>query len=523
MRVRWSENEAEEQALCKVRAKGDGIMAAVCGLLWLAALAFATLHDEWTAALALGTPMLLAAVVLARVRPGRLSTRLAMAAFFMAFSGLLIHEAHGTIETHFGIFALLAFLLYYRDWRPVTFAAGLIAVHHFMLCRMQMAGWPVYVFPSGHTCQMVWVHAAYVVLETSVLIYLGEAIRTEALGSAAVAQFSERLLETGVIDLRASRGGLRSAALEGLLLTIGEAVGKAGQVAQGIGRVSAEVSEAAGGMLRLGERSQQARRAAKEILEQLGTASRQMSGNCQDMALVARQCVTVVEHGRATMQRTGETIGALVVSVTRVERELDELNAESRRIEDLIKIMADLARQTDLLALNAMIEAARAGEAGRGFLVVAQEVGALSLRTHSSLGEAQLLVDRVREQTALVCRIAGETQDQAELGGQQVLEANAQLADAVGQLPLIAERADSAMQQGVISERLSGEVLAAIQTASRIGDDQSAHLATVDRLQRALEGMSAELCESVELFRARELTVQPVPRRGNVRSIKAAA
>ena len=98
-------------------------------------------------------------------------------------------------------------MLYYRDWRPIAFAAGTIAVHHYVVCRLQMAGWHVYVFPPGHPCDMVWVHAAYVVAETLMLAYVTSAIRREALETLAIARFGAKVMKTGVIDLRPGTGG----------------------------------------------------------------------------------------------------------------------------------------------------------------------------------------------------------------------------------------------------------------------------------------------------------------------------
>ena len=70
-----------------------------------------------------------------------------------------------------------------------------------------------------------------------------------------------------------------------------------------------------------------------------------------------------------------------VNEANRAGSEIRSLADAAMRIGDVVKLISEIAEQTNLLALNATIEAARAGEAGRGFAVVASEVKSLATQT----------------------------------------------------------------------------------------------------------------------------------------------
>ena len=70
-----------------------------------------------------------------------MATRCAVALAVMLFAALNIHQGDGLTELHFGIFVYLAFLLGYRDWRPIVLAALVIALHHLGFNYLQLWGY----------------------------------------------------------------------------------------------------------------------------------------------------------------------------------------------------------------------------------------------------------------------------------------------------------------------------------------------------------------------------------------------
>jgi methyl-accepting chemotaxis protein len=232
-------------------------------------------------------------------------------------------------------------------------------------------------------------------------------------------------------------------------------------------------------------------------ISELLVTSRQIAESSQRVAQIAARTAEAGRSGSGTVEGAHESIAALRRQVEQVVDHMLDLGKKSQRIGVVLDIVAELAEQTNILAINATIEAAGAGDAGRRFAVVAEEIRKLADRVAASTKDVRGLVDEVRAAVNTTVMATESGSKAVEAGARQsanVAAAFAHIASLVGTTTEAAREIElSTKQQSTAVEQVN-LAIANVAQATRESEASSG-----ETLQTAsqLASMSRELARLV--------------------------
>ncbi|MCL1808022.1 MAG: methyl-accepting chemotaxis protein [Oscillospiraceae bacterium] len=171
-----------------------------------------------------------------------------------------------------------------------------------------------------------------------------------------------------------------------------------GEIHRSALQVSSGSKQIADGASALASGSTQQSAAIDELSLSIGKIREQTGQN----AAIAREAADMSHE----IKRSAETGSAQMDNMMRAVREIDEASGQ---IGKVIKVIDDIAFQTNILALNAAVEAARAGQHGKGFAVVAEEVRNLAAKSAEAAKDTGGLIENTVEKAALGMSIAADT------------------------------------------------------------------------------------------------------------------
>jgi methyl-accepting chemotaxis protein len=149
---------------------------------------------------------------------------------------------------------------------------------------------------------------------------------------------------------------------------------------------------------RVDQQAQQTQQTAT-AMQEMSASIAEVSRHAQSAAEAARSAAQTAHEGGDIVKQMLGSMHSIATAVNDTSAAVGLLGEDSHRISQIVTVIDEIARKTNLLALNAAIEAARAGEQGRGFAVVAGEVRRLAESTAQATGEISTMIQGIQERT----------------------------------------------------------------------------------------------------------------------------
>jgi methyl-accepting chemotaxis protein/methyl-accepting chemotaxis protein-1 (serine sensor receptor) len=223
-------------------------------------------------------------------------------------------------------------------------------------------------------------------------------------------------------------------------------------------------------------------------LEETSASSEEITSMTRKNAENSQTAAGMMSEVDRNITQGNQTLGQMVTSMR-------EITSSSDKISKIIKVIDEIAFQTNILALNAAVEAARAGEAGMGFAVVADEVRNLAQRSAQAAKDTAALIEESiaksnegsakLQQVTVVIQAVTESAtkvktlvDDVSLGSQEQTRGIEQISKAISQMDQVTQgTAANAEQSASASEEMSAQAEAlnhiVVQLRSLVGSDET--------------------------------------------------
>ena len=287
-------------------------------------------------------------------------------------------------------------------------------------------------------------------------------------------------LSAAVDESRADEFGDLMRSLSTMNRSLGRMVAQVRQSTDCIATASSEIAQGNNDLAQRTEQTSSHLASTASSMNSLTQAVRLSSDN-------AHQAGTLAANASSVAQRGGEVVSQVVHT-------MQQIDASSKKIADIIGVIDGIAFQTNILALNAAVEAARAGEQGRGFAVVASEVRSLAQRSAEAAkaitGLIGTSVDKVSSGTKLVTD-AGATM-------QEIVQSVRRVVDVIAEITA----ASSEQSAGI------ADVNQSIGNLDQMTQQNAALVEQSAAAAESLRDQSAQLAQAVAVFKVAPGLVQ---------------
>jgi methyl-accepting chemotaxis protein len=236
-------------------------------------------------------------------------------------------------------------------------------------------------------------------------------------------------------------------------------------------------------------------------IEELSVSTSHISDQGANAKRIASDSSSNAEQGAKVVNKTVAGLLETAKDIEAASGEVSRLGEDASRISEVVKVIKEIADQTNLLALNAAIEAARAGEQGRGFAVVADEVRKLAERTANATNEINQMSGKIGEvaNNALsgmdkVVKTTRQGVVDAESAQTSIKNIQSSFAEVSG---VIDDIASALLEQNAAATELANST----ERVSQMSEEDSGAAKNLLGLANELEGKANEMRQAVEVFK----------------------
>ena len=251
------------------------------------------------------------------------------------------------------------------------------------------------------------------------------------------------------------------------------------------------------------------------IMEEMSTAVIQIANVTQSANHQSFLAQQEAGEGNAAVETAIKQMNAIYQKMKELAESVQRLGQRSEQIVHANAMIAGIARQTNMLALNASIEAARAGAAGKGFAVVADEVRKLSMQTGAAAEEVAHLVSSIQDETREVVssteagsrevqtglEVVGVARDTFKRIRDAMDEVARQIEEVAGSSAAISEKTRAAVDVIRAIDEVAGQTAAGARNVSSNIEGQYASMEEIFSSATVLNSMAADLQTLIGRFR----------------------